>query len=116
MNGEKKRVGVRVDPSTWSIDEWKKAVTRVEVNGTYVVCNGPGFVLAENITADNTGPGTICIHDGQNVADRRVWYDQAVANHGHGQVFKVPIYCSKGITVIIAAAAYGSIQWLPWHP
>jgi len=116
MGGENKGVGVRVDPSLWSIKEWKEAVTRVEINGTYIVCNGPGFVLAENIAADATGPGTICIHDGHNVADRRVWFDQAIANHGHGQVFQVPIYCSKGITVIIAAAAYGSIQWLPWHP
>ena len=108
--------GARVDPAAWSIKVWKQVAVRVEPDGTYILCNGPGFVMAECIAADETGPGTITIYDGHSAAGRIVWYDQAVLNHAHGLVFKVPIYCDRGITVVIAASVYGSVQWLPWNP
>jgi len=115
MNG-KKGVGVRVDPSTWSVEEWKK-VTSERITATRQMCPTAGFIFALEVTADATGPGVATIYDSHMAVGKIVYELYALANAGHGQVFKVPIYCSRGIHVVLGAHADSvSIQWMPWNP
>ena len=113
MSGNLKGSGGNVTPFSECSLDWKKAVSACFLTGTHIVCPTAGYVLAVNICSDATGPASICVHDGHNITGRRVWFDQALGNHAHGSFIATPIYCDIGITIIVAAATYASIQWLP---
>ena len=113
MSGNLKGSGGDIAPFSQSSFPWKKAVSAIYEDGTHILCHTAGYILAVNIAAAAEGPGTLCIHDGHNAAGRLVWYEQSLAAHGHGQTFQTPIYCDQGITIVVASAAYASIQWLP---
>jgi len=114
MEGNIKGSGGNVAPFCNSNFPWKKAESAVFTDGTYTICPTAGYVISITCTADATGPGTLIIYDGHNAAGRPVWADQALAKHAHGMDFKVPIYCDRGITIVVAATTIGmSIQWIP---
>ena len=113
MNGNLKGSGGDIAPFSQSSLDWKKAISQSYLNGTHIICSTAGYVCGVNICADETGPASICVHDGHNITGRRVWFDQALGNHAHGMHFHFPLYCDIGITIIVAAATYASIQWIP---
>jgi len=116
VNGEKKRVGVRVDPSTWSIKEWKQ-VDRLYCNASCLVTPGPAFVFAVDIAADDTGPSMAILYDGHNAGDEIVVIVRALAKDGRHYHWNPPLYFRKGIYLGDMAACHGvTVQWLPWNP
>ena len=114
MEGKNLGQGGNVLPFSTACLDWKKAVSRVLPAGTYTLCSTAGYVTAAIATADATGPGTLLIFDGHNAAGRAVWADQAIANHAHGGPIDIPVYCDRGITVVVAATTLGmTVQWIP---
>lgn len=114
---EKKGVGVRVDPSHWTIREWKQVVSACFTPGAHQLCPTAGFIFAINVVGEATGPGVASLYDGHTATGRHVWEEQSLGAHSHGLVFEVPIYCDRGIHLVVGAACdYVSVQWLPWNP
>ena len=114
MSDKLKGSGGNVTPFNLDSLDWKKAVSQVFTDGTYTICNTAGYVTAVIATADATGPGTIIVYDGHNAAGRVVWADQSLGNHAHGGPIKIPVYCDRGITIVVAATTIGmTVQWIP---
>ena len=115
MNG-KKGVGVRVDPSTWSVAEWKK-VDRIRITADQLINPGPGFVFAIMIACDATGPALATLYDGHNVAGEQILSLTTIASLSMNYNWNPPLYFRKGIFVGSVSAILGiTIQWLPWNP
>ena len=113
LNSAEKGSGGNVAPDFTKGPNWKKAVTRCVGVGTFILCPTAGYLCALNLTADETGPATAYIYDGQGAGQRMVWAEQALGNHAHGTFFRIPVYCDKGITVVTTACTVASIQWIP---
>jgi len=116
VNGEKKRVGVRVDPSTWSIKEWKQ-VDRIKITADALINPGPGFVFSVDIASDDTGPGMAILYDGHNTGAEPVVQFQALGKDGRHYAYNPPLVCRRGIYLgSLSAVDAVTIQWLPWNP
>ena len=113
MSGNLKGSGGDIAPFSQSSFPWKKAVSAIYGDGTHILCHTAGYLLAVSVSTDATGPGQLHCYDGHNAAGREVWHEQSLANHGHSTVFKVPVYCDRGITIVCLAVTHCSIQWLP---
>ena len=112
----KKRVGVRVDPSTWSIKEWKQ-VDRRRITADALINPGPGFVFALTISCDVTGPALATLYDGHNVGGEPVITLSTIASLSFNYNWNPPLYFRKGIYIGNISAIIGlTIQWLPWNP
>ena len=113
MGDNIKRGGGNIAPFSQESFPWKKAVSACFIDGTHIICPTAGYLLAVHVSADATGPGTVEVHDGQTIVDRLVWHERAIGKDGHGTVFKTPVYCDKGITLLVAACTQASVQWIP---
>ena len=112
----KKRVGVRVDPSAWSIKEWKQ-VDRIKITADALINPGPGFVFSVDIASDDTGPGMAILYDGHNTGGEAVVQVQALGEDGRHYHWNPPLYCRSGIYLGgLSAIDSVTIQWLPWNP
>lgn len=116
LETSKKGIGVRVDPSTWSIEEWKK-VDRRRITADSLINPGPGFVFAVTISCDATGPALATLYDGHNVGGEPVVTLTTIASLSFNYNWYPPLYFRKGIFLgTISAVLALTIQWLPWHP
>ena len=114
LNSAEKGSGGNVAPDSTKGPNWKKAVSCVLTDGTYILCPTAGYLTAVIATADATGPCTVIVYDGHSAAGRPVWADQSLGNHAHGGSIDIPVYCDRGITVVVAATTIGAtIQWIP---
>jgi len=114
VEGKNLGQGGNVLPFSTACLDWKKATSRVLTDGTYTLCPTAGYVTAVIATADATGPCTVIVYDGHNAACRPVWADQSLGNHAHGGPIDIPVYCDRGITVVVAATTIGAtVQWIP---
>ena len=116
MNGEKKRVGVRVDPSTWSVAEWKKVAT-VYTTADRLICNTPCFLLSVLATGYDDDNGEIKIYDGQGAIGNPKYHVRTAARVSFFLDFSVPVYFAQGMYLdIVDKCDAVTIQYLPWNP
>ena len=113
---EKKGVGVRVDPSTWSIKEWKQ-VAWIYATEDRLVCPTPGFlfsVLASGFVNDN---GIVNVRDGHNVGGRIIFRVRTERNVSFYLHCDPPVYFTKGLFLDEITNMDGvTVQYIPWNP
>ncbi len=106
--------GGNIAPFSQESFPWKKAASAVYTPGTHILCPTAGYILAYSITTNGTGPAILTFYDGHNAVGREVWVTQSIAKDGRELAFKTPIYCDRGITIVVGAnCTKVAVQWIP---
>ena len=115
MNG-KKGVGVRVDPSSWSIKEWKQVAVEY-FTADRLLCNTPCFVFSVLATGYKDDNGEIKVYDGQSASGNPKYHIRTAARVSFFVAFNPPVYFAKGLYVDITDKCDAvTVQYLPWNP
>lgn len=114
--GKEKGVGVRVDPSTWSIKEWKQ-VAAVYTIKDRLICPTPCFLLSVFMQGDSSDDGTFQLIDGHNVSGRVKYVPRTPPQSSFFIDFSVPVYFTQGLFInMINKVDSVTVQYLPWNP
>ncbi len=114
--GMKKGVDVRVDPSTWSIKEWKKVAT-VYTTADRLICPTPCFLFSFFASGYKNDNGELHLYDGHGAIGNPKYHIRVAATDSKFLDFSVPVYFTKGMYLdIVNKIDSVTIQYLPWNP
>ncbi len=114
--GKEKGVGVRVDPSQWSIKEWKQVATDY-MTADRLICPTPCFLFSVFVSGYRNDNGELHLYDNQAAIGNPKYHIRVMSTDSKFIEFNVPVYFTKGMYLdIINKCDSVTIQYLPWNP
>lgn len=112
MSKEIAGVDHKVDPRSWTLQEWRQ-IGWVNLSASTIISHTPAFIFAAWICSDGGGEADSILYDGHHAAELKLIHLDTLDENMFSLPFNPPLYFAKGIYLAIGTnVAQVGIQYL----